>query len=362
VRRWWTPAIVFAAALALRVAVVVQLRGTALFRTPELDSVEYFEWARRIAAGDFTWPAAPPHGPGYPFFLGALLFITHGSMFAVQVLQAIAGSVTAVVIALIADRSARGTGDDGSRRYAGLFAGLLAALYGPLALIDVSILAEGLFVLLLASSLLALIESTTSAHQRAMLFFAGTALGLAIIVRPTAAILIPIYAMYIWRRTARAAILVFGLAVLYPVLPVLVHNFSTTGDLFAIQSGGGMNFYIGNSPAHDGTAWARPGGAWDWLRGEPWRIGLRGAAVEDRYFVGKTIREIAASPGSFVALLVRKFVWLTQNDEIRDSHSFDYFLIRAPLLRATIGFSILLPFALFGLSVLRRAMPWLLVA
>ena len=71
-RWWWTPAIVFAAALALRIAIVVQLRGTALFRTPELDSIEYFTWAQRIASGNFTWPAAPPHGPGYPLFLGCL--------------------------------------------------------------------------------------------------------------------------------------------------------------------------------------------------------------------------------------------------------------------------------------------------
>jgi len=105
VRRWWTPAIVFAAALALRGAVVVQLDGTALFRTPELDSIEYFTWAQQIAHGDFTWPAAPPHGPGYPFFLAALLFIKRGSMFAVHMLQAVAGSITASTRASEATRS-----------------------------------------------------------------------------------------------------------------------------------------------------------------------------------------------------------------------------------------------------------------
>ena len=41
-RRWWTPAIVFAAALALRLVIVVELRDTALYRTPELDSIEYW--------------------------------------------------------------------------------------------------------------------------------------------------------------------------------------------------------------------------------------------------------------------------------------------------------------------------------
>jgi 4-amino-4-deoxy-L-arabinose transferase-like glycosyltransferase len=354
VRRWWTPAIVFAAALALRCAIVVQLGGTALFRTPELDSIEYFTWAQQIAHGDFSWPAAPSHGPGYPFFLAALLFVSRGSMFAVHVLQAVAGSVTAVIIAWIARRIA------GEK--AGLAAGLFAALYGPLALIDVSILAEGLFVLLLSASLLAVIESMQSARPRAMLFFAGTALGLAIIVRPTAAILIPVYAYFVWRRASRAAFLVFAIAVAYPVLPVLAHNWLATGDMLAIQSGGGMNFYIGNSPRHDGTAWARPGGTWDWLRGEAWRAGIRGAAREDQYYVGKTFAEMRAAPGQFLALVARKLIWLTQTEEIRDSHSFDFFLQRAPLLRVAIRFSVLLPFAVFGIWISRRSMPWLLIA
>lgn len=353
-RRWFTPAFVFAAALALRGAIVVQLGGTALFRTPELDSIEYFTWAQQIAHGDFSWPAAPSHGPGYPLFLGALLFVSRGSMFAVHMLQAVAGSVTAVIIALIARRIA------GER--AALAAGLFAALYGPLALIDVSILAEGLFVLLLSASLLAVMESMQSARPRAMLFFAGTALGLAIIVRPTAAILIPVYAYFVWRRVNRAAFLVFALATAYPVFPVLAHNWLSTGDLLAIQSGGGMNFYIGNSPLHDGTAWARPGGTWDWLRGEAWRSGIRGAAREDQYYAGKTFAEMRASPGLFLGLVARKLIWLTQTEEIRDSHSLDFFLQRAPLLRVAIRFSFLLPFAGFGIWISRRSMPWLLAA
>ncbi len=356
-RRWWTPAIVFAAALALRGAVVVQLDGTALFRTPELDSIEYFTWAQQIAHGDFTWPAAPPHGPGYPFFLAALLFITRGSMFAVHMLQAVAGSITAVLIALLAKRIA------GEK--AALGAGLFAALYGPLALIDVSILAEGLFVLLLSASLLAVIESMQSARPRAMLFFAGTALGLAIIVRPTAALLVPIYLYFVWRRTPRMAVLLFALATAYPVLPVLAHNWLSTGDLLAIQSGGGMNFYIGNSPLHDGTAWARPGGTWDWLRGEAWRAGIRGAAKEDQYYAGKTLAEIGEMPARSLALVARKLIWLTQTEEIRDSHSFDFFLQRAPLLRVAIRFSVLLPFAVFGIWTrgrLSAGPTWLLIA
>lgn len=345
--------IVFAIAFAFRLAIVIQLDHTALFRTPQLDSVEYFAWAQRIASGDFTWPAAPPHGPGYPFFLALLLFVTRGSMFGVHLLQAILGSATAVIVASIAMRVANPR--------AGLLAGSFAALYAPLALVDVSILAEGLFVFLLSASLL-LVVADGGLKPAATLFFGGTALGLAIIVRPTAAILIPIYAYVVWRRAPRVVFVVFAIAIAYPVVPVLIHNWATTGDVLAIQSGGGMNFYIGNSPEHDGTAWARPGGTWDWLRGEAWRAGIKPASQQDSYYIGKTFAEIRAMPGRFLALLAHKTIWLTQTEEIRDSHSYDFFLLRAPILRGGIRFSVLLPFALFGIWMSRRAMPWLIVA
>ncbi len=353
-RRWWSAAVVFAAALSLRVGLVFQLQGTALFRTPELDSIEYFNWAHQIASGDFSWPAAPSHGPGYPLFLGALLFVTRGSLFAVHLLQAVAGSVTPVLVAAITNACLNDENREGSLRHAGLLAGLFAALYGPLALVDVSILAEGLFVLLLSASLLAALEVRRSSRPLTMMFFAGTALGLAIVTRPTAAILVPLYTFFLWRHASRAAVLIFALSIAYPVLPVFAHNWSTTGDLLAIQSGGGMNVYIGNSPRHDGTAWARPGGTWDWLRGEPWRAGVRGAAAEDQYYIGKTIEEIRETPNRFLSLLGRKLIWLTQNEEIRDSHSFDFFRQRASLLRVALRFSLLLPFAIFGMWIWRR--------
>ncbi|MGZ5494491.1 MAG: hypothetical protein ACXWHG_12870, partial [Thermoanaerobaculia bacterium] len=149
--RRWMPAAVFLTALAVRCAIVFQLDGTAIFRTPQLDSVEYFTWAERIASGDFSWPAAPPHGPGYPLFLGLLLFICRGSLFAVHLLQANLGSITAVMIAATANRVAG--------QKAGLAAGVFAALYGPMALVDVSIYGEGLLVFLITASLLAVMEA-----------------------------------------------------------------------------------------------------------------------------------------------------------------------------------------------------------
>jgi 4-amino-4-deoxy-L-arabinose transferase-like glycosyltransferase len=343
--RRWTPAIVFLSALVVRLVVTFELNGTAIFRTPQLDSFEYYSWALRIASGDFTWPAAPPHGPGYPYFLGLLLVIGRGSILAVHVMQAVLGAVTAVVIALIARRV---YGD-----YASLIAGLFTATYAPLALIDVSLYAEGLLVFLLSCSLLALVS--LESRPALIAFLCGTALGVAIIVRPTAAILIPIYVWQLWRH-ARRALIVFAIAVLYPIVPVLVHNWSETGDLLAIQSGGGFNFYIGNEPSHDGTAWARPGGTWDWARGEAWRAGVRGAALEDHYYFRRALLNLHGS------LFLSKAFWFLQNEEIRDSHSFYYLQKRSSFLHLP-QFGMILSLAAIGVfSKRRNPATWLLLA
>ncbi|MGH9458741.1 MAG: glycosyltransferase family 39 protein, partial [Thermoanaerobaculia bacterium] len=113
-------------------------------RTPRLDSLEYYEWARLLSTGDFVWPAAFPHGPGYPLFLGAFLAVFDHSLLAARIVQAAAGALSCWLIFLLA------------RRFyawkAALAAGLMAALYGPLILTDISILAEGLLILLILGS------------------------------------------------------------------------------------------------------------------------------------------------------------------------------------------------------------------
>src|SRR5215212_5077306 len=118
---------IFAAALVLRLIAIFELRDLTLFRAPQLDSAEYLEWARPLAAGNFVWPNPPQHGPGYPFFLALILGISD-SLTAVRVVQAILGALSCVLVALTAERW--------FGRRAGMIAGALLALYAPLIWID----------------------------------------------------------------------------------------------------------------------------------------------------------------------------------------------------------------------------------
>src|SRR5205814_9519480 len=123
-------AIVFAIAFVDRIVVALRLDALPISRHPQYDAFEYLGWARRVAAGDFTWPVSPPHGPGYPYFLGALLAATGGSVLAARIVQALLGALTCVLVARV---GARWFGER-----AGLAAGIVLALYAPLIWIDVS--------------------------------------------------------------------------------------------------------------------------------------------------------------------------------------------------------------------------------
>ena len=254
-------------ALLVRAITALQIAALPLFRNPHFDSLEYLGWARRVAAGDFTWPALPPHGPGYPYVLGALLAIFGGSLVAVVVGQSIVGAMTC----WLAARTTRAL--FGAR--AGLAAGLILAVYAPLIWIDASIVAEGLLIFTMT---LALWSAATERHPA----LTGAILGLATLIRPTALILLPLFLFFgarTWRlRGVMAAVTIAVIA------PVTIANWRTSHAFIPVQAFGGINVYLGNSPLRDGLASARPGADWERIEPEAARHG----ADEERYFMRKT--------------------------------------------------------------------------
>jgi Flp pilus assembly protein TadD/4-amino-4-deoxy-L-arabinose transferase-like glycosyltransferase len=348
-----TIAVLAVLAFAVRAAVAVQLGRTPLFERPQLDSWEFLLWAQSIARGEvFRWLAAS-HGPGYPYFLGGLLALFGGSVGAARIAQAALGAGLCVLTAALGARLF-------ADRRAGLAAGLLLALYGPLVYVEVSLLAEGLFVFLLTLALWLLTRPRYAAWAAAV---AGLALGLAAVVRGTALPLGPVLAaVLLVRRPAesrwpRISAVWLAAAWLVVVAPVLVLVRQTSHGWLPMQSFGGLNLYMGNRIGSDGTPSARLGGDWDLLVSEPARQGITVDADRERYFTRKALREIAAQPLGFVGRVANKTFWLLQADEIRESHSLYFFRQFSPVLRVLPGFGLLLPLAAWGLWLARRRLP-----
>ena len=338
-------------AAAVRLAVLVSLWDLPLVTTPKLDAAEYLSWATRLAAGDNAWPVVAQHGPGYPIFLAALLVLGGGSLKFALAVQALLGAVTAAMVAAIARRLA------GAR--AGWLAGVAYALYGPVVLVETSVLAEGLLVFLLTLALLVLTSQPLTVVAAGL---AGAALGAATLVRPTALLVAAACALWLALRRPlvsreaplRAAVMALVAACAIVVAPALLKSWSRSGGI-GLQGYGGLNFYIGNSPLHDGRATFRLGAGWDALNSEAPRAGIRDPVAQDRYYVAKALGEIGHHPLLYLRLLGLKSLWLVQAEEARDSHSYYFFIDQSPLLRWLPGFGAVFALTLAGALALARS-------
>jgi tetratricopeptide (TPR) repeat protein len=319
-------------------------------RTPQLDSAAYVSWARALVADPGFWPAYPEHAPGYPVLMAAILGVSGGSLMAVRIAQATLGAIGCVLTARVAARTLTPA--------AFLPAGLLQAAYAPLIYLDTAILAEGPFVFLLVWSL---DRATAAGDSRKHWLITGVILGVATIVRPTAIVLIPAYAIARWRierkQVAALAVALAGGAAIV-IAPFVIQNWRVTG-VPLVQAYGGMNFYLGNRPSGNGMASARLGGDWDALEGQASRAGTS-RNDQDGYYVTQTFNEIAAEPAAYLRLLGSKAVWAFQDEELRDTHSYYFFAGVMPWLRWLPSFGVTVALAAAGVAAAAtRERQWL---
>src|SRR5581483_632076 len=305
--------------------------------------------------------AAPIHGPGYPLFAGLVLWLTQESVLILQIVQSVAGALTAVVLF-----------DIGRRMYGlrcGTVAGVLYATYAPLLLVETSLLAEGLLITLITVAVWLVVLPQTKFR----IFLCGVAIGFAVITRPTALLFLPLLALFI---RPRKWVALFALSAAYPIAPVLLQSWLVTGHVVLVQSRGGANLYVGDSPMLAGYRWPHPsgrlrealhggvmpGGSFDRFHGEAWRAGIRDSAKEEHFFVQKTLDEIRSHPLAFVRLMAAKTIWFFQADEVRDSANIHFFALGSPVLRYGPGFGVTFALAAAGVFVAFREkrISWLL--
>jgi hypothetical protein len=174
---------------------------------PISDADQYFQLASNLAHGKglaMYFPALTVHPsafrpPVYPLLLGFWYFVFGTSVGAGQALSLLTGVGTVLVTERLANRVAGPV--------AGLVAGLAVAVCVPLVADDVMLLSESLSMLLLAASLLLLVE------RRPVL--AGVTSGLLILTRPSAQGLAVVAALWLWWTIGwRRALYFLGVVVL----------------------------------------------------------------------------------------------------------------------------------------------------
>lgn len=344
-------AIVFVGALALRTLYVLSIRSAYFFDHLQTEPLRYQRWAALILSG--RWPRPPfDEAPGYPFFLAASAALVGGSIQSVAIIQCVLGACTCVAIAAIARRCF------GVR--AGLIAGVIAAMYGPLIYFSAELLPVALFLCVSTAAVAVALfpasaQSTPPAGQWRWTL-SGSLWGLALLVRSETVLALPWVALDAWQRGGRRGVY----RALTPVLVVLTLmlgvNLGIGRKFVVLTTGSGLNLWLGNNPDSDGVS--------PFLSGpvaqvaEATRVQAADAAAWDRL-----LREYAAAfwrdtPLQGLRLVGKKFLWTWVNRELPNTSDVDWQTAHSwlfcwpPFL--PIGFGVLLPLAAAGAASVGR--------
>jgi len=345
-------AVAVGVALLYRGIVLAQLAAEPALLVPVLDGAAHLEWARGLLAG--TWPGSEPffRAPGYPFALAAGLLVTGGDPARVVALQLLGGAATAGLTALLAGRV--------GGRAAAWIAGVGAALYPPFAFFDAQLLVPVLAVPLTVGASLATVEAVGAGKRiRAV---AATLWSAAAIVHPPLLVAAAFLPLSLARRGQRRAALSAAAIVLSLPFLVTARN-AAVGDPVFIASQGGLNFYLGNAGSADGVAatFADAPSALGYgmvtaaTRQAEEREGrpLRPSEVSSHY-VRRTLGEIAADPGRWLGLVVKKAVLFWGTREIPNNHDPVLVAELVPALRWGPGWWLWAPLGIAGLALGRK--------
>ncbi len=354
-------------ALGVRLWYLAQLRSTPLFTQIQLDPAYYLAWARRIAAGDWlSGTEVFEQSPLYAYILGVIFRFAGDGLLVPRLVQAALGSLTCLLVFLIARRLLG--------RPAALAAGLLAALYAPSIFYDGMIMKPSWSVFLTAAMTAALVHSEGS--RRSFLFGAGACLGLASLASENLILLAPLLALWLvldvklrggmtrgWLLEASARTLWIGAGCILAIAPVTARNVAVSGEWVLLTSGGGEVFYIGNNPDSDGRYSPPPfvramsGAEHEDFRKEAERRAGRSLTRRDAsmYWIGEGLRWIRSDPAGWGVLLATKLRIFLNAYELPDNQNFDHHRAFVPVLRYLPTWGLLLPLAAAGLVLSARA-------
>ncbi len=244
-------AAIFLLALAARLAAAAAVG----FSTPRFADAPSYLFGARALVETGHYPRRTDaflfRPPGYAVFLAAVTLGRPERIAAAKVGGAVAGALSAVLLAALSARLFR-------RRGLAVVTGAIAALHPTLVLASADIQSEPLFLVLLLSSGYVLLAAADRPSSNLALC-AGVLLALAALTRSSALVLAPLLLAPLFDRryprragahVALSALLGFGLA----LLPWVVRNALAFGELILVNDGAGYVFYGRNSDAALGLA------------------------------------------------------------------------------------------------------------
>ncbi len=344
------------AALVVRLLYLSQIGGWPFFSYPVLDSRTQWKWASILVSGHWIGNREVlAKAPLYPYFLALnqwALGERGASLFAAHLLQLLLGAATCGLTYFI-----------GRRVFGpavGFLGGLLLAFYSPGIYREGQLLDTALATFLAASFLLLLLRAFERPRSRPAWFAAGLVLGLLGLTRPNLLLLgATMMALLLARegrelgwRAATAAVGVFALGVVLPVLPITGRNYLIVGRLIPISATGGINLYTGNNPDSDGYSPIPSDIAWERTWYEAKEHGKTTMMGMDNYWRELALRFMRERPGAALALFVKKLYLYWNAYEIPNNVSYEWGRRHSSLLRAVpVTFAVIGPLGLLGMAL-----------
>ncbi|MGB7346894.1 MAG: glycosyltransferase family 39 protein [Pirellulaceae bacterium] len=294
------------------------------------DAAGYWQWAGRIAEGNWYGNETFYQAPLYPYVLALLRTIGLGIP-GVRMVQSLFGMLSVVLLGLSMRHR---LGDRVS-----LIGAAMLATFPPAIFYDGIIQKASLAALLLCALLLSIsrLQQSPSFARAAPV---GLFLGLLVLTRENAMLWVPLLGVWViwqtWSRGLRysvvsAAAYVGGLAVI--LMPVAARNASLGGEWSPTTFQAGPNFYIGNNLSADGIYRPLVHGHETPLYERSDAVSIaeetQGHAMTSRevsqFWMSRTWTEIKAAPGRWILLMLQKSFMLVNWFEVPDTESLSYY-------------------------------------
>ena len=239
------------AAFAVKLTVLTAFGNTLFGDLLVLDMEDYDTWAMTVARGQLIGDTAFHGLPFYPYFLGLVYFLLGHSMFLVRFLQILIGSISCVLVFSIAKRLFSPA--------VGLITFCLMLLFKELYFYEMMLLpiTLGIFFYLIIIALMFSVFDRPNTLKIAVL---GILTGLSSLNRAYTLFLLPVIPVMLWLFLDKGSkkkypyIICFMLFAFMAIAPATIHNYMASRDFVPVTAHGGMNLYIGNNPASDGTS------------------------------------------------------------------------------------------------------------
>ena len=334
-------AAVLGVAVLYRMIFLVQIRSSAFFQVPLIDSWEYHLDALRILTHGQPHHIAFWHPPAYPYLLAGIYGLTGSTAMLWPALANMLFGVLCVYLTFIIARIVSGP------RSAPI-AAILALMQPVLMTFEVQRLSVSLECLLNLLWILLMLLAFRAPDRRLVVFATGIVLGLSIVTRPTVLLLVPVAIVVL--ASHRRHIMPFIIGVLLIVSPVTIRNYLVSDEIVLVSSNGGINFFVGNNPDFRKTTALRPGSEWSMLiQRHPDQDGEMASAEWYR----EGFRFIAANPGQAVRNNLWKLFQTIHASEIIRNIDFKEFRNNATIMRFPgVDFGWLIALAVPGLCIM----------